>query len=106
MQTKPGCMQSRKVNYPIEPCKLSRVPPRALKPELKWASFGESQTRKKLCGQEKMLPASFKEKRIPRAEAPYIPSTMVTMVTMGGDLQPGRLADRLVAGLCQPKINP
>eukprot|EP00983_Pelagomonas_calceolata_P050902 1142190-Pelagomonas_calceolata.AAC.1 len=31
---------------------------------------------------------------------------MVTMVTMGGDLQPGRLADRLVAGLCQPKINP
>eukprot|EP00983_Pelagomonas_calceolata_P072320 1151672-Pelagomonas_calceolata.AAC.3 len=27
------------------------------------------------------------------------------MVTMGGDLQPGRLADRLVAGLCQPKIN-
>eukprot|EP00983_Pelagomonas_calceolata_P037681 1136464-Pelagomonas_calceolata.AAC.7 len=28
------------------------------------------------------------------------------MVTMGGDLQPGRLADRLVAGLCQPKMNP
>eukprot|EP00983_Pelagomonas_calceolata_P057975 1145307-Pelagomonas_calceolata.AAC.8 len=27
------------------------------------------------------------------------------MVTMGGDLQPGRLADLLVAGLCQPKIN-
>eukprot|EP00983_Pelagomonas_calceolata_P036176 1131885-Pelagomonas_calceolata.AAC.3 len=31
---------------------------------------------------------------------------MVTMVTMGGDLRPGRLADRLVAGLWQPKINP
>eukprot|EP00983_Pelagomonas_calceolata_P067660 1149559-Pelagomonas_calceolata.AAC.2 len=24
---------------------------------------------------------------------------------MGGDLQPGRLADRLVAGLSQPEIN-
>eukprot|EP00983_Pelagomonas_calceolata_P072838 1151898-Pelagomonas_calceolata.AAC.6 len=28
------------------------------------------------------------------------------MVTMGGGLQPGRLADRLVAGLSQPEINP
>jgi len=31
---------------------------------------------------------------------------MVTMVTMGGDLQPGCLADRLLTGLGQPQINP
>jgi len=31
---------------------------------------------------------------------------MVTMVTMGGDLQPGCLADRLLTGLSQPQINP
>ena len=31
---------------------------------------------------------------------------MVTMVTMGGDLQPGSLADRLLTGLGQPQINP
>eukprot|EP00983_Pelagomonas_calceolata_P024144 759181-Pelagomonas_calceolata.AAC.6 len=28
------------------------------------------------------------------------------MVTMGGDLQPGRLADRLLAGLSQPDSQP
>jgi len=28
------------------------------------------------------------------------------MITMGGDLQPGCLADRLLTGLGQPKINP
>jgi len=28
------------------------------------------------------------------------------MVTMGGDLQPGCLADRLLTGLGQPQINP
>jgi hypothetical protein len=28
------------------------------------------------------------------------------MVTMGGDLQPGCLADRLLTGLSQPQINP
>ena len=33
-------------------------------------------------------------------------ATMVTMVTMGGDLQPGSLADRLLTGLGQPQINP
>jgi hypothetical protein len=27
------------------------------------------------------------------------------MVTMGGDLQPGCLADRLLTGLGQPQIN-
>ena len=32
--------------------------------------------------------------------------SMVTMVTMGGDLQPGSLADRLLTGLGQPQINP
>ena len=32
--------------------------------------------------------------------------TMVTMVTMGGALQPGSLADRLLTGLGQPQINP
>jgi hypothetical protein len=31
---------------------------------------------------------------------------IVTMVTMGGDLQPGSLADRLLTGLGQPQINP
>jgi len=31
--------------------------------------------------------------------------TMVTMVTMGDDLQPGSLADRLLTGLGQPQIN-
>ena len=32
---------------------------------------------------------------------------MVTMVTiMGGDLQPGCFADRLLTGLSQPQINP
>jgi len=31
---------------------------------------------------------------------------MVTMVTMGGDLQPGCLADRLLTGLGQQQINP
>ena len=31
---------------------------------------------------------------------------MVTMVAMGGDLQPGCLADRLLTGLGQPQINP
>jgi hypothetical protein len=30
---------------------------------------------------------------------------MVTMVTMGGDLQPGSLADRPLTGLGQPQIN-
>jgi len=30
----------------------------------------------------------------------------VTMVTMGGDLQPGCLADRLLTGLGQPQITP
>ena len=30
---------------------------------------------------------------------------LVTMVTMGGDLQPGCLADRLLTGLGQPHIN-
>jgi len=34
------------------------------------------------------------------------PHTMVTMVTMGVDLQPGCLADRLLTGLGQPQINP
>ena len=29
-----------------------------------------------------------------------------TMVTMGGDLQPGCLADRLLTGLGQPQIIP
>ena len=33
-------------------------------------------------------------------------ASMVTMVTMGGDLQPGCLADRLLTGLGQPQINP
>jgi hypothetical protein len=28
------------------------------------------------------------------------------MVTMGGDLQPGCLADRLLTGLGQPQLNP
>jgi len=32
--------------------------------------------------------------------------TMVTMITMGGDLQPGSLANRLLTGLGQPQINP
>jgi len=32
--------------------------------------------------------------------------TMVTMVTIGGDLQPGCLADRLLTGLGQLQINP
>jgi hypothetical protein len=31
---------------------------------------------------------------------------MVIMVTMGADLQPGCLADRLLIGLSQPQINP
>ena len=31
---------------------------------------------------------------------------LVTMVTMGGDLQPGSLADRLLTGLGQPQLNP
>jgi hypothetical protein len=35
-----------------------------------------------------------------------VASTMVTMITMGGDLQPGSLADRLLTGLGQPQINP
>ena len=35
-----------------------------------------------------------------------LPTTMVTMVTMGGDLQSGSLADRLLTGLGQPQINP
>ena len=33
------------------------------------------------------------------------PPPMVTMVTMGGDLQPGCLAGRLLTGLGQPQIN-
>ena len=33
-------------------------------------------------------------------------NTMVTMVTIGGDLQPGCLADWLLTGLGQPQINP
>ena len=31
---------------------------------------------------------------------------LFSMVTMGGDLQPGSLADRLLTGLGQPQINP
>jgi len=33
-------------------------------------------------------------------------NTMVTIVTMGGDLQPGCLTDRLLTVLGQPQINP
>jgi len=33
-------------------------------------------------------------------------TSLVTKVTMGGDLQPGCLADRLLTGLSQPQINP
>jgi len=33
-------------------------------------------------------------------------SEVMVMVTMGGDLQPGNLADRLLTGLGQPQINP
>ena len=36
----------------------------------------------------------------------WVHETMVTMVTMGGDLQPGCLADRLLTGLGQPHRNP
>jgi len=36
----------------------------------------------------------------------YNVQAMVTMVTIGGDLQPGCLADRLLTGLGQPQINP
>jgi len=36
----------------------------------------------------------------------WLGGRMVTMVTMGGDLQPGNLADRLLTGLGQPQINP
>jgi hypothetical protein len=32
--------------------------------------------------------------------------TLVAMVTMGDDLQPGCLADQLLTGLGQPQINP
>ena len=32
--------------------------------------------------------------------------TITTMVTIGGDLQPGCLADRLLTGLGQPQTNP
>jgi len=39
------------------------------------------------------------------SEAPDM-YTMVTMVTMGGDLQPGCLADRPLTGLGQLQINP
>ena len=35
-----------------------------------------------------------------------IHASMVTLVTMGGDLQPGCLADRLLTGLGQPQIYP
>jgi hypothetical protein len=31
---------------------------------------------------------------------------IVKMVTMGGDLQPGCLADQLLTGLGQPQMNP
>ena len=31
---------------------------------------------------------------------------LVTMVTIGGDLKPGCLADRLLTGLGQPQVNP
>jgi len=40
------------------------------------------------------------------ARSPARPDVMVTMVTMGGDLQPGCLADQLLNGLGQPQINP
>jgi len=33
-------------------------------------------------------------------------SVLSIMVTMGGDLQPGCLADRLLTGVGQPQINP
>jgi hypothetical protein len=36
----------------------------------------------------------------------YLLPFLVTMVTMGGDLQPGSLTDRLLTGLGQPQINP
>ena len=34
------------------------------------------------------------------------PASISIMVTIGGDLQPGCLADRLLTGLGQPQINP
>jgi len=40
------------------------------------------------------------------SETPCKRLIMVTMVTMGDDLQPGCLADRLLTGLGQPQINP
>jgi hypothetical protein len=36
----------------------------------------------------------------------YTAIWLQAMVTMGGDLQPGCLADRLLTGLGQPQINP
>ena len=44
--------------------------------------------------------------KIPQHMLVQILVQMVTMVTMGGDLQPGSLADRLLTGLGQPQINP
>jgi len=31
---------------------------------------------------------------------------MVTLITMGGYLQPGCLADQLLTGIGQPQVNP
>jgi len=36
----------------------------------------------------------------------FMPGTIIIMVTMGGDLQPGCLANQLLTGLGQPQINP
>eukprot|EP00983_Pelagomonas_calceolata_P010229 332887-Pelagomonas_calceolata.AAC.5 len=42
----------------------------------------------------------------PRHPLPCLHASLVPLVTLGGDLQPGRLVNRLVDGLSQPGINP
>ena len=53
-----------------------------------------------------MPESEFQKSSSGASNLPGVFAIMVTMVTIGGDLQPGCLADRLLTGLGQPQINP
>ena len=54
----------------------------------------------------RMLPSEEETHILLPTSTPTYTNTMVTMVTMGDDLQPGCLADHLLTGLGQPLIDP
>ena len=68
--------------------------------------FQSCRCQEKTCARKHHLQQSIHSARTQNPHYLSLSHTMVTMVTIGGDLQPGCLADRLLTGLGQPQINP